>query len=538
MKTIRNKQYRSFLSGKSISALIILMFAVSLTDTSCKKTEKVNTVSETPADGRLITNANPDYTATVTSTSNNGQVNGNIIGFNAEYDQETDANWNSGLGNIPTTSDQMAPALYRWPGGTVTTFYHWANQTGSVNGHKDSLDPTYPGGITPASGYMSVDEYLAMVVHYGYLPVIGVNMSSGEESYSTRAAGITEAKGLVTHVRTYLSSHGMSGATVYYYLDNEPYDPGCNHIYPNGTVYADVVAAYAPALRGVDSNIKIIAESQNDPVAHQWTKDLLAELSTKTVTVDFVDVHYYWRFNGVSFDAWRNDEPIMQNRQTAVGNKSRPFSAERTVFSGLPHAGSTELAALEWDLGKKDTSISPPSEAEDALMISEMYMQFIQSGLQLASFWPIDWPSLPSWNRSVWENISGTYSTNKIFDMFKQFSFIPNKIILTSSVSAASGSDDSDRIRILAVKTTGSGNVINIMLVNKDQNKASANVKISLPSYAFTGQSAVGFNSTDTGHGSLTINTITPSGIVHSGTTNQLTIAMPKNSFAKVTVSR
>jgi alpha-N-arabinofuranosidase len=453
-----------------------------------------------------------DYNLTVNYGTDVGAISPNVIGFNAIYSNELDAQWLNGTGNIPTLLSSISTGIIRYPGGTVNTFFHWTNPTGQ--GHADSWDPAFnPANNKPASATMSIDEYLDMVAAKGITPLVGVNMGSGKR-FNRVQDGINEAKALVQHCVD-------RGANVkYYYLDNEPYAADANYTF-TPEEYAAQVNLYVPEMKSIDPTIKIIVNLHPSPTQTAYTRTVVEQAGAN---IDFVDLHFYWRYNTATFANWIA-EPHMTNQQTQPYSQQRAIYKQMFATAGFPNI---ELAVLEWNVGPYGTGNPEPSEAETALMAGEELIQLIQSGVQLACFWPLHWES-GDWHRALLSSAQ-SYTPNKVYDMFQQFATVPWRMQVSATLSGAA---PQDRLTHLSVKTNDAKTVY-VYLINKNQNAASSTIDLDLSSFTgFNAQSAVAFESTDASVGPLNVHSLA---VTKTG--SHVTFTMPKNSFTKVTISR
>lgn len=455
-----------------------------------------------------------DYNLAVNYASDLGAVSQLLIGTNAIYCNEPDAQWGTS-GNIPTLLDNVSTGIVRYPAGTVTTFYHWTNPHGQ--GWADSWDPAFNSASNkPTSATMSIDEYLDYAVARGIEPLVGINMGSGKR-FNRVTDGINEAKALVQHIL----NRGI--AVKYYYLDNEPYNADANYPYPTPDEYAAQINLYAPALRALNPDIKFIANLHPGVTQMAWNRTVIQQAGAN---IDYVDIHHYWRHGSATFANWIA-EPRMKHQQ------QQPFSEQRTLYrtmfaeEGHPNI---ELAVLEWNVGPQGTGNPEPTEAESALMAAEQFMQYIQSGLKMACFWPLHWESGGSdWHRAMVSSAQ-SYTPNKVYDMMQQFATIPWRMQVSNTLS---GGAAQDRLCHVSIKTNDQ-KTLYVYLVNKNQATATSSVDLDLTAFAgFNAQSAVGFEATDATVGPLNVHPIT---VTKVGT--HVTFSMPKNSFAKVTISR
>ena len=455
-----------------------------------------------------------DYNLTVNYNSDVGAIAPELIGTNAIYDNETDAQWQNGAGNLPMLLGNINTRMVRFPAGTVTTFWHWNGP--NAPGHVDSWDPNYDTSRNlPESATMRIDEYLAYCAAKGTTPLVGINMGSGKR-WNRVQDGINEAKALVQHCIN-------SGVNVtYYYLDNEPYMADANYTF-TASEYAASINQYAAAMRTVNPNIKIIANLHPgaNTTGYTYTRNVVAQAGAN---IDYVDIHMYWRHGTATFANWVN-EPQMMHQQTTPFSQMRSLYKQMFAEEGFPNI---ELVSLEWNVGPHGSGNPEPSEAEVALMAGEQFMSFIISGMKFATFWPLHWES-GDWHRAQISSAQG-YTPNKVYDMFAQFAAMAWRMQVSNTLG---GSQELARLRHLSVKAND-GQTLTVYLINKNQAKASSTVDLDLTSFTnFNAQSAVAFEATDTTVGPLNVHALA---VTKSGT--HVTFTMPKNSFAKVTITR
>ncbi len=452
--------------------------------------------------------SNPYYTVTVNAGETTGTVSPNIMGFNIVYCFEGDTPWQSGSGKVPAMLKKIGAGQLRYPGGTVATFYHWQQPTGQ--GWADSWNPAFVATKNiPATSFMSIDEYLATVQKQHIEPLVGINMGSGMK-YNRVEEGITEAVNLVKHCMA-------KGAKVkYYYLDNEPYQRDANFTF-TAEQYADMVNRYVPRMKEVDPSIKIIVNTH--PNTDMYTKTLLQKAGKN---IDLVDVHMYWKFRNATFENWKKDA-LMAHRGINGYNEQRQLFKKVFTDAGYP---DIELVILEWNIGPPGDGNTPPTEAQAALMVSEQFAQFVQSGLVMACFWPISWPGTTDWtSRALLKSRDG-YKPNKMYDMFAQYTDILGQQKVASSASAG-------RLINVAVKSRD-GKQLWVYLINKNEEKTAADVTVTLKGFAASAYTAKGFTSEDNEPGSLHLTTIK----VSKKNKSDYTITVPQHSFVKISFKR
>ena len=82
-----------------------------------------------------------------------------LFGVNIVYAWEKDEFWNGTTGDKPTSQNLFytGNSLIRYPGGEVTSYYHWNNPVGK--GWSDSWSPNFNGEYESPDLWMSLDEY-------------------------------------------------------------------------------------------------------------------------------------------------------------------------------------------------------------------------------------------------------------------------------------------------------------------------------------------------------------------------------------------
>src|SRR5262249_22176896 len=153
----------------------------------------------------------------------------------------------------------------------------------------------------------------------GTTPLVGVNMGSGKR-WNRVTDGINEAKNLVSHCM----ASGVN--VVYYYLDNEPYQPDANYTF-TAAENAQSIHQYVPAMNSITPNIKIIVNLHpgQNTTGYTYTQDVR---NAAGGNIDFVDIHCYWKYNNATFANW-TAEPAMMHQGV------RPYSDLRDFYKGM-----------------------------------------------------------------------------------------------------------------------------------------------------------------------------------------------------------
>ena len=315
------------------------------------------------------------------------KISERLMGFNIVYCNSPDAVW--ATGKLQKEIKAVNPGFLRWPGGTVCTYFHWQNPTGV--GWEDSWKPGYATPNAPASDFVDIDEYMAIIKATGAEPLVGINVNSGF-IYNRVEDGIREALALMK----YCKEKGFK--VTYWYMGNEPYQPDCNGGANTPEEYAEKINAFAGPMREFDPSIKLVANWRAcfDREKENYRK--LFELAGKNI--DVIDIHNYWAWGNTSWDFWK--------AKTQIGvYTGQSYAAEVATFRkmvaefGYP---DTELATLEWNVGPSTrTPASRLNPAQATLVQTEMLMQFMAGGMDFATFWPLFWKEKSSNFRSYYD---------------------------------------------------------------------------------------------------------------------------------------
>lgn len=303
-------------------------------------------------------------------------ISDKLMGFNTVYANNPDAIWADG--RLAAAIKAVKPGFLRYPGGTVTTFYHWASPTG--NGWVDSWDPAYNHNSDKApSEFMNIDEYLSLIRKTGAEPMLGINCNSAFV-YDRLEDGIKEAIDLMKYVKE-------KGFEVkYWFIGNEPFAKDGNGGTWTPAEYAEMVKAFAPKMKEFDPSVKIIVNDHGNMTKNSWEYDKI--LSIAGEWIDVIDMHWYWNHGNASWAKWLEKTPC---RLSGGNSYQDEVDAVRQVAArnGYP---DIEVASLEWNCGPStDADVPFETAGQLTLIQGEMIMQFMLGGLDIACFWPLFW---------------------------------------------------------------------------------------------------------------------------------------------------
>ena len=340
------------------------------------------------------------------NTAPAGTVSDRLLGFNIVYAKNPDSLWTSGV--LTKAITDVNPGFLRYPGGTVNTYFHWEHPTG--NGWEDLWDPAYDvSRDRPASEYMDIDEYIDLVKKTGAEPLVGININSGFR-WNRVEEGIQEALRLMK----YCKDHGLD--VKYWYMGNEPYMHDCNGGASTPAEYGEMINAFVPRMKEFDPDIKIIANWHATFRKHGSQYDELFAVAGKNI--DVVDVHWYCMWGNASWKQWLSRTPCGVFTGDSYESEIGRFR-EIARKNGYP---DVKLASLEWNVGPGKKAEGPRlTPDQSALIQSEMLIQFIRGGLDMATFWPLFWDTEFGF-RSFFDKKTGKpHPISEIMKIFGQF---------------------------------------------------------------------------------------------------------------------
>lgn len=354
-----------------------------------------------------------------------------LLGFNIVYAYEADSIWNDG--KLTAYLKDVHTSIIRYPGGTVSTYYHWNELTGE--GWKDSWNPTDPVTPKDVSQFMTLDQYMSVIRETHATPLLGINMCSGWR-WNRMEDGISEALDLMIYCEE------KDFNVEYWYLGNEPYQEDSNGGKKTIEQYAGLINAYVPRMKELNPDIKIVVNW--NAAFKNREKDYQTLLSLAGENIDIIDVHWYWSWTEPSWEKWLASTPMKMWTGDSYLQEIE-FFRQMTEEMGFP---DLKLASLEWNVGPiRNKQLSPH---QCAFIQSEMLMIFMMGGMDMATFWPIHGPGTSVSARSFYDPVNRNHQPN--YHIFSFLGELQGKRLLKMDVSeefsnivniAASNEDES-----------------------------------------------------------------------------------------------
>lgn len=416
--------------------------------------------------------AAPERQAQVTIHSSQvvRKVPKHFMGINTSYFNDTDEIWKKH--NIQTKLKKAGVGAMRYPGGEEASFFHWEHP--GVNGYEDLWDDPKQHGYSPKRGpfqvtwvspdkwaanedFMNFDEFMKHCQEIGAEPVVGLNLSSGAK-HNRRNEGVEEA----LRWMRYCKKKGYK--VTYWFLDNEPWNFEAAHqMYVKP--YAAECIRYGKAIKAEFPEVKLIANPFSTETYNAWNE---VEYFVKETGdyVDYIDIHFYWEWGRSSFEQWQKTTPLETGDKWKHKSITRTYQQDFTLLrNAFTKAGHPDMGivVLEWNIAPSKYSLVF-SESMNALIQSELLMEFLLADIHMTCLWPLLWQT----SRDIWAEQDpfpsiitqdAPHNETLSLEMFRMFSSVQGmKLVKAESssptdlvvLSSASEKDDCRKIFILS----------------------------------------------------------------------------------------
>jgi len=256
--------------------------------------------------------------------------------------------------------------VLRFPGGCITTCYHWQLGIGPRHVRPTLSDPVFKRQIRYEFG---TDEYLRFCLQWGIIPHITVN---------TGAATIAEAGEWASYCAEWYRRENVPAPKMYWQIGCEPYGHWSRD-HMTGEMFAKLVAGMAPLIRRAYPEAIILAIGQADA-------DSFYEGESKRP----------WRGPLLDLAAGLIDGIVMQHYSIIPADESDPVVVNARIFAEAEWMASVPREALaeldrrgldlivgysEWNLWMQASHFNPegfiePMDIQHALFAATMFHHF------------------------------------------------------------------------------------------------------------------------------------------------------------------
>jgi alpha-L-arabinofuranosidase len=273
------------------------------------------------------------------------------------------------LGSGPIRDDVLdalgdfAMPLVRFPGGCLTTCYHWRYGTGPHYLRPVLPDPVFKREMNYEFG---TDEFLDFCLRFGITPVLTVNVGTGTPD---------EAAEWAAYCRQWYTARGIEPPLIYWQLGNEQYGHW-EHAHMSGEMYARAIRDLAPGIREAYPHARIVALGMPDGEALQredrpWRAPLLDGAG------DLVDVLAMQFYANLPL----SDDPA--ELHTRVLRRADHYARElRAALDDCRARGlATTVSLSEWNLWLHASHFAPqgfyePMDIQHGLYAATMFHHF------------------------------------------------------------------------------------------------------------------------------------------------------------------
>jgi hypothetical protein len=281
-------------------------------------------------------------------------------------------------GEFPQWVRESGVSSSRFPGGTIVKYWDWEHPNGQP--FEDPLSPEFDATEnTPASEWMSLDEFLAWVDRTGIEPIFGVNSLEGRV-HDREAATIARAVRMVRYVK----EHGHGGGL--WYIGNEE-----AHLHGGIAGYAQTFRRYAEAIKAEDPDIRIFW-NDNNPNATRIEEFLAHDGGT----ADGLETHGKWPYGGKpklppgTFEEWRDEVPLRdrKNGDRSAGGRAWRYAADEYRAIATAAGRTLLIANNEYGLGS-GSNVVGFNRYTTGLLLSEMVMEHVIGDWFTTCFWDL-----------------------------------------------------------------------------------------------------------------------------------------------------
>jgi alpha-N-arabinofuranosidase len=222
--------------------------------------------------------------------------------------------------------------VLRFPGGCISTSYHWQHGTGPRHLRPEEHDPVFKFTLHYEFG---TDEYLQLCQDQGIMPQISVNVGT---------ATVEEAAEWAAYVARWYRDRGIDPPAIYWQIGNEHY--GAWEIGSmSGAQYVEVLHSFVPVIRANYPRARIIALGVEDGELMMsgqrapWRSEILDHARDM---VDVLAIQYYC--GGWDTDPVKRQAAVMQS---ATGIKT---TLQKAIDDIRDAGADLTVAMTEWNM--------------------------------------------------------------------------------------------------------------------------------------------------------------------------------------------
>ncbi len=266
--------------------------------------------------------------------------------------------------------------VLRFPGGCISTAYHWQYGTGSAHLRLTLPDPVFKWTIAYEFG---TDEYLALCHDLGITPLITANLSTGtpEEAgeWAAYCAGWFRERGLELPLMYWMMGNEHNGA---WELGNM-----------SGAQYAQALREFVPPIRRAYPNSRVLAigvesgEGLRPGSRTPWRAEVLEQAPD---LVDALALQCY-TIN-------RDPDPVARHLAALRGADEAARTLRQALADCRAQGLEMKVAMTEWNLWQQAAHYDgqgflEPYDAQHALFAAAMLNHFVRLSpdLELACFY-------------------------------------------------------------------------------------------------------------------------------------------------------
>lgn len=269
---------------------------------------------------------------------------------------------------------ELGMPVLRFPGGCISTNYHWRLGTGPQHLRPTMPDPVFKWDTSYEFG---TDEYLALCWDLGITPHLTVNVGSGTPD---------EAAEWVGYCRAWHVDQGLDPVPLYVGIGNEQW--GAWELgNMTGEMYARALRDYVPNIRAACPEARIIAlgpkmgEALLPRERLPWRQPVLDEAAD---LVDLLALQHY-------VSAWHED-PALDLPQALRGVEKMAAEIAELIADCQSAGGRIRAAVTEWNLWRRaahhdERGFWEPQDVTHALFVAAVLNHFcrLAPGLELAN---------------------------------------------------------------------------------------------------------------------------------------------------------